>query len=64
MFFVFFLFCVGASSFGCVTIANREMKTCQRYLIYDKTNSDVASNSDIKMYRRLFTMMQTRKSEC
>ena len=50
-------------SCGCVTIVNRKMKKCQCYLIYDKANGNVATNSQIRMGRRLFTMMMlTRKS--
>ena len=43
--FLFFVLCwyiLLILSFGCVTIVNREMKKCQCYYIYDKTNGDVA----------------------
>ena len=41
-FFVFFcLYILFILNFGCATIVNRDEK-CQCYLIYDKTNNDVA----------------------
>ena len=40
--FFLFWYILFILSVGCVTIVNREMKSCQCSLIYDKANGDVA----------------------